>query len=685
MSFDGWILEASPFHDGERELQTRVRKRDAMEDFGRRVIRPFMPQQHRDFFGQLPFIVAGSVDPEGRPWASLLFGRPGFVSSPDERHLQLDLNVSPHDPVVSGLRAGAPIGLLGIELPSRRRNRVNGKITARSDKALTVTVDQSFGNCPQYIQSRDHKWVSGHSASTPRAEQSDTLSDEDRDLIGRADTFFVASFHCNRDEKDASGVDVSHRGGRPGFVDIVGNTLTIPDFAGNNHFNTLGNFLVNPRAGLVFLDFETGDMLFLSGRVELIWDVDERLAQFEGAERAWRFITETRIRIPGLSPLRFSEPEASPNTVLTGSWHEADRRLETDRLRETWRTFEVIRIDEESDTIRSFHILPKHGALPTYVAGQFLPIRVPTGPNGETTVRTYTLSSAPSDPCYRISVKREPDGLVSNWLHEHLQVGSHIDAKAPRGSFVMGADSDRPALFLGAGVGITPIMAMTRQSVIDGFRLRRTRAMTVIHAVRRTSERAFADMFRDLEAGTEGMVRYIPVTSRLAATDEVEGRIDQNLLQRLLPLDDYEVYLCGPSGFMQDMYDLLSQLGIPDRRIHAEAFGRASIVRRATLNAAPGQPVPTPPTASHALVRFDVSDVEQQWMPEDGSLLDLAEAHGLRPEFSCRTGRCGTCVAKLKSGRVVYPSPPEAEPTGSDVLICTARPAAGSDRVELAL
>lgn len=681
MSYDGWILEASPFHDGERALQARVGARDDMERFGRRVIRPYMPRQHRDFYEQLPFIVVGSVDPGGRPWASLLFGQPGFVSSADETSLSINLDTNPHDPVAPGLVTGSAIGLLGIELPTRRRNRVNGRITNRTGHTLSVQVDQSFGNCPQYIQSRDHEWVSDHSMTAAPAEHAEGLDARDRALISRSDTFFVASFHFDRDEEAASGVDVSHRGGRPGFVDVAGNTLTIPDFTGNNHFNTLGNFLVNPLAGLVFLDFETGDMLFLSGRVELIWDVDERLAQFDGAERAWRFIAEKRIRIEGLSPLRFSKPSASPNTVLTGSWVEADSRLRADRQRETWREFDVIRVDEESETVRSFHLLPRDGVLPTFQAGQYLPIRVPAGPNGETVIRTYTLSSAPSDPCYRISVKREDEGQVSSWLHEHMQPGAILEAKAPRGSFIMDPNSRRPLLFLAGGVGITPVMAMTRQEIIEGFRLRRSRRMTVIHAVRDSRERAFGNTFRNFEAGSEGAFRYVPVSSGHTTENEISGRITAALLQRALPIADYDVYLCGPPAFMQAMYDLLLELGIADRRIHAESFGQSALDRRLSAETAP---VPSS-IATEALVRFTGSDLEHRWTPEEGSLLDLAEAHGLQPEFSCRTGRCGTCAVPLISGKVVYPTQPDAAPADENVLICSARPAAGCDRVELDL
>ena len=274
----------SPFHAGEVALQRSVGVAERLEQFGRRVIRDYMPDQHRQFYGQLPFVVLGTVDQEGDAWATLLAGRPGFVTSPDPRRLAFSVPADPADPASSGLGYGDAVGLLGIELHTRRRNRMNGYVRRVGDGAFSVEVEHAFGNCPQYIQLRDFTFVSEPGEPGPAAPpQIVAMSDPRvRALIGAADTFFVASY-----VEDAAGrhVDASHRGGKPGFVRLNDDgSLTIPDFAGNLHFNTLGNFLLNPRGGLVFPDFETGDLLQLTGDAEVVLDSPE-LNAFQGAAR----------------------------------------------------------------------------------------------------------------------------------------------------------------------------------------------------------------------------------------------------------------------------------------------------------------------------------------------------------------------------------------------------------------
>ena len=313
----------SPFHAGELALQERAGVKERMDMFGRRVIRRFMPNQHRRFYEQLPLIVAGSVDAEKRVWASLLFGAPGFISAPDERTLSLSAKPIPGDPLAQSLRAGRKLGLLGLDFTSRRRNRVNTHVRSVDDSGIQLGVDQAFGNCPQYIQTRTHTFVRG--AAQPggtAAEQITDLSSRDRALIENADTLFVASYQDSDGENARGGADVSHRGGRPGFVKVEGNRLTVPDFSGNNHFNTLGNFVLNPKAGLLFVDFASGDILMLSGTVEILHDGPE-VSSFPGAERAWRFDLEVGVRLTDALPIRWTFDEYSPSSLRAGTWAEA--------------------------------------------------------------------------------------------------------------------------------------------------------------------------------------------------------------------------------------------------------------------------------------------------------------------------------------------------------------------------
>ena len=146
--------KSSPFHKGEREIQERLGVREQLEEVGKRFIRGFMPGEHRAFYARLPFLLIGSVDNRGRPWASVLVGRPGFVHSTTPNRLKINTRLIDGDPLKDGLSPGAQLGLLGIEYESRRRNRMSGKFVAVEDGAIVIEIDQAFGNCPQYIQSR---------------------------------------------------------------------------------------------------------------------------------------------------------------------------------------------------------------------------------------------------------------------------------------------------------------------------------------------------------------------------------------------------------------------------------------------------------------------------------------------------------------------------------------------------
>lgn len=277
----------SPFHRGEQEAQTRVGVRDRAEQLGRQVVRDFMPDQHRQFYNQLPLLLVGSVDKQGQPWASVVVGKPGFVTSPDARKLQFSTALLPHDPLVEGLEEGAQLGLLGLEFDTRRRNRMNGEVTAVSRDGFEMKVGQSFGNCPQYIQKRRLIWKEQQTAGLTRGVR---LTAQVKSLMESADTFFIASTYSEQ------GTDVSHRGGKPGFVKVEDDeTFVFPDFRGNNHFNTLGNLLVNPKAGLLFFDYQSGDVLYLTTHTEIVWEGPE-VEAFAGAQRLVRFrVVEWRL------------------------------------------------------------------------------------------------------------------------------------------------------------------------------------------------------------------------------------------------------------------------------------------------------------------------------------------------------------------------------------------------------
>ncbi|MCK6394594.1 pyridoxamine 5'-phosphate oxidase family protein [Zoogloea sp.] len=267
---------ADVFHEGEATLQATAGSRERLAEVGARVIRQEMPEQHRAFFAGLPFVVLAATGPGGQPHATLLAGPPGLLTATDSRHLQLARLPAPDDPLHTLLSPGARFGLLGIEPHTRRRNRANGRVLAHGTDGLRLAVSQSFGNCPKYIQPRravfDPDWQPG-----AQAEQRRSLNDAERAWIRGADTFFIATAHPSDDIDPAHGVDVSHRGGPPGFIHVEGDTLGIDDFAGNNYFNTLGNLLLNPQAGLVFADFAGGGLLQLNATAEILPGPPRRL------------------------------------------------------------------------------------------------------------------------------------------------------------------------------------------------------------------------------------------------------------------------------------------------------------------------------------------------------------------------------------------------------------------------
>lgn len=302
------------FHEGERAMQALAGVRDKMEALGPRLIRDAMPEQHRLFFAQLPFLLVGSVDAQGQPWASVLSGAPGFVTSPDPHTLHLHARPAFTDPVLNGLAPGSAVGLLGLEPHTRRRNRANGLVVSASDDGIVVRVRQSFGNCPKYIHARQACYAAPDARTSPTVERSPTLDAQARRLILQADTFFIATAHPHHAEQEASrhGVDLSHRGGPPGFVAIEGeHTLSVPDFVGNAFFNTLGNLTLHPRAGLLFIDFDAGELLYLAVHASIVADTPAAALPYRTPRRLRLDVREMR-RVRGALPLRWQA--AAPGT-----------------------------------------------------------------------------------------------------------------------------------------------------------------------------------------------------------------------------------------------------------------------------------------------------------------------------------------------------------------------------------
>jgi predicted pyridoxine 5'-phosphate oxidase superfamily flavin-nucleotide-binding protein len=298
-------INKSQFHSAEISIQKRLGIAELVAKYSEGFIRATMPEKHRHFYSQLPFVILGVIDHKGYPWPIPLFGEAGFIKSPNETSLHFTGLPSLIRTLDIEFIIGQKIGMLGIQLSTRRRNRVNGVIQTIGNESFSIKVEQSFGNCPKYIQRRELTWVS-HSQSLQHSpeEKLETAIDANAlALIERVDTFFIASRtkHFNKDKR--SGIDASHRGGNPGFVKIENNKLKFPDYKGNGFFNTLGNIESDSRIGLFFPEFSTGNAVFIAGKARILWDEKARKG-FDDAERIVEVNIEQSVYLPGFMVMK---------------------------------------------------------------------------------------------------------------------------------------------------------------------------------------------------------------------------------------------------------------------------------------------------------------------------------------------------------------------------------------------
>jgi len=268
------------FHSGEISVQERAGVRDIASDVGEGII-DFVPPDAAQFLARRQMVVLGTVDRRGRVWASVVTGEPGFIEMAGDRMLKIAGRLSAEDPLLENLADEGHIAMFAPDFVAARRVRVNGCGSIRNG-TIYIKTEQVYGNCRRYLQER---MLAG--ARQPRSKsvvaRGDSLSAAQQDQISRADTFFIATNNPD------SGADVSHKGGNPGFVKVVGDRrLAFPDYNGNRMFNTLGNIAVNPRAGLLYIDFESGRTLQLTGSASIDWN-PERAKAFAGAERVVDF------------------------------------------------------------------------------------------------------------------------------------------------------------------------------------------------------------------------------------------------------------------------------------------------------------------------------------------------------------------------------------------------------------
>ncbi|MGL4438029.1 MAG: 2Fe-2S iron-sulfur cluster-binding protein [Bosea sp. (in: a-proteobacteria)] len=350
----------------------------------------------------------------------------------------------------------------------------------------------------------------------------------------------------------------------------------------------------------------------------------------------------------------------------------------------SWRQYRVIKRKVESETVTSIHLAADDGsALTPFKAGQFLTFRL-RGSDGRHLARNYSISSDPGDPSsYRISVKREPSpagrpdlppGFGSTFMHVGAEMGAILEGSAPKGQFQLDQTSARPVLLLAGGIGITPLLAMAH--ALAGS----LRPVWLIHACENGQVQPFATEIAELAARHHNLkaltcLREPSATDRALAHHQFEGLVTVDVLRAVLPIGNYDAYLCGPTGFMQAMFGLLLDLGVREEQIRHEFFGPATVLRAsaAPLPVAVFETIAPPPHPSGINVTFSRSGLSAAWNGDFRTLLDFAEAQGLSPAFSCRNGICSTCLCEV-DGEVTYIDEPLEEPGPGLALICCSVP-----------
>ena len=597
---------SNPYHEGELAMQQRVDETE-MAGINSAAIDATILAGALRFIAQQPMVVIGSMDTQGRVWASTLFGNPGFIRALDNQTLELDLSQprsAEDDPLWANLLDNPNIGLLVIELGSRRRIRINGVAKRISAERILIDVERAYPNCPKYIQSRDWKTLESdkQNQAIPGTHGKE-LNQTQQSLIATADTLFVASAHPEH------GVDASHRGGHPGFVHIINDQqLRIPDFAGNSMFNTLGNFTSYPYAGLLFIDFEHGRLLQLTGQAEILLDMDDPQKETGGTRRYWQFdITSWQ---ESTLPYRFGWEllDESPHIPELQSYSTFNDVL----------SLQVERIQQETDRVKSFRLrAPDSKELPEFLSGAHLQVKVKM-PDGSDAKRHYSLLNNPDDrSSYEIGVLKEPEGRGGSlYLHQQVKEGDRLEIQIPKNAFPMATRATHSILIAG-GIGITPILSMLHSLSS------KKQSYEIHYSARELSGLAFRDKVEQL-AGDKAHF--------YASHDSQSQRLD---LEKLLskPESGVHVYMCGPRGMINAVREIAEAKGWPPAHIHFESFGAQ-------------------PLANDKAIRVHLAKSNQSiTVPADRTILDTLLDAGVKVPHECKRGECTMCTTRVIGGK----------------------------------
>ncbi|WP_404333121.1 pyridoxamine 5'-phosphate oxidase family protein [Mesobacillus maritimus] len=273
------------FHPGERKVQSMLSVTKSANLVGRTIL-PFMKESFQFFIESQPMVVIGSTDPQGYLWSSLVCGNLGFIRIINERIIRIHIKKQENEMLFTNINSNNNVGMIVIDFSSRIRIRINGVANILDDETIEVKTEQVYGNCPKFIQARKIKINKFDDNKTIQTLHRKNLNNNQEIWIEQADTFFISS------SNSLGKTDVSHRGGQAGFVSILNETtLLYPDYVGNMMFNTLGNIVENTKTGLLFIDFQKGHTLQLTGDSEIIWDLtDEEKLIYKGAKRLIKYV-----------------------------------------------------------------------------------------------------------------------------------------------------------------------------------------------------------------------------------------------------------------------------------------------------------------------------------------------------------------------------------------------------------
>jgi uncharacterized protein len=393
-----------------------------------------------------------------------------------------------------------------------------------------------------------------------------------------------------------------------------------------------------------------------------------------GFWRHWMEYLALRSSTSGFESTATVEVAAAPQEIASATWSG-------------FRAFRVDRkvLEDAQGQVCSFYLVPEDGQpLPSFLPGQFLTFRldVASANGADAVIRCYSLSDAPQPDSYRVSIKRAPapqgspfaPGISSNYFHDHVMVGSLLQVRAPAGHFYIDR-SDAPVVLIGGGIGITPMLSMLSWCLLA----QPEREVWLFYGVRNSAELVMFSHLQALAKAHSNFQLHLCFSDPMpgdVVNDTVENihnrasRVSVDLLRRLLPLKPYHFYICGPTPMLQSLVPALEDWGVPEGRIHFEAFGPASIKRKKAVDASQA----ATSLQDAVMVTLAKSGKQLPWKSEMGSLLDLVEANGIAVTSGCRAGGCGSCQTSIRTGEVAYTQSPDFDPEPGSCLLCVCTP-----------